>query len=169
MPKLTLRLTHGCCTADTTDTHMDIMLHLPTPMLPMSTPMPTPTMVFHMLTMVRDLLMLNQRLMLVLTLMPMLGMDTTDMALDHTDTEPMDMDTHTDMDTMVRGMLMLSQRLMLRLMLMLTVDTTDTDSDHTDTMDTELDTMDIHTDTDTGERSNFYCQNTLNQIQPCFQ
>jgi len=30
--------------------------------------------------MVRDLLMLNQRLMLVLTLMPMLGMDTTDMA-----------------------------------------------------------------------------------------
>merc|ERR1712029_44304 len=80
MQKLTLRLTHGCCTADTTDTHMDIMLHLPTPMLPMSTPMPTPTMVFHMLTMVRDLLMLNQRLMLVLTLIPMLGMDTTDMA-----------------------------------------------------------------------------------------
>merc|ERR1712227_640894 len=78
MPKLTLRLTHGCCTADTTDTHMDIMLHLPTPMLPMSTLMPTPTMVSHMLTMVRDLLMLNQRLMLVLTLMPMLGMDTTD-------------------------------------------------------------------------------------------
>merc|ERR1719336_854800 len=58
-------------------------------------------------------------------------------------------------------MLMLSQRLML----MLTMDTTDTDSDHTDTMDTELDTMDIHTDTDTGERSNFYCQNALNQIQ----
>merc|ERR1719210_1641094 len=49
MQKLTLRLTHGCCTADTTDTHMDIMLHLP--------------------TMVRDLLMLSQRLMLVLTLM----------------------------------------------------------------------------------------------------
>merc|ERR1712227_637069 len=149
MPKLTLRLTHGCCTADTTDTHMDIMLHSPTPMLPMSTPMPTPTMVSHMPTMVRDLLMLNQRLMLVLTLMPMLGMDTMDTASDHTDTEPMDMDTHTDMDTMVREMLMLSQRLMLRLMLMLT--------------------MDIHTDTDTGERSNFYCQNALNQIQPCFQ
>merc|ERR1712095_149073 len=161
--------THGCCTADTTDTHMDIMLHLPTPMLPMSTPMPTPTMVFHMLTMVRDLQMLNQRLMLVLTLMLMLAMDTMDTASDHTDTEPMDMDTHTDMDTMVREMLMLSQRLMLRLMLMLTMDTTDTDSDHTDTMDTELDTMDIHTDTDTGERSNFYCQNALNQIQPCFQ
>merc|ERR1711983_441074 len=97
-------------------------------------------------TMVRDLLMLNQRLMLVLTLMPMLGMDTTDMASDHTDTEPMDMDTLTDTDTMARGMLMLSQRLMLRLMP--TMDTTDTDSDHTDTMDTELDTMDIHTDTD---------------------
>merc|ERR1719232_1161500 len=99
-------------------------------------------MVSHMPTMVRDLLMLNQRLMLVLTLMPMLGTDT-----------------------MARGMLMLSQRLMLRLMLMLTMDTMDTDSDHTDTMDTELDTMDIHTDTDTGERSNFYCQNALNQIQ----
>merc|ERR1712115_215373 len=169
MPKLTPRLTHGYCTADTTDTDMDIMLHSPTPMLHMSTPMPTPTMVSHMPTMVRDLLMLNQRLMLVLTLMPMLGMDTTDMASDHTDTEPMDMDTHTDMDTMVREMLMLSQRLMLRLMLMLTMDTTDTDSDHTDTMDTELDTMDIHTDTDTGERSNFYCQNALNKIQPCFQ
>merc|ERR1712029_299466 len=157
MPKLTLRLTHGCCTADTTDTDMDIMLHSP-----------TPTMVSHMPTMVRDLLMLNQRLMLLLTLMPMLGMDTTDTDSDHMDTEPMDMDTHTDMDTMARGMLMLSQRLML--MLMLTMDTTDTDSDHTDTMDTELDTMDIHTDTDTdtGERSNFYCQNALNQIQPCF-
>merc|ERR1712014_215981 len=126
MPKLTLRLTHGCCTADTTDTHMDIMLHSPTPMLPMSTPMPTPTMVSHMPT-----------------------MDTMDTDSDHMDTEPMDMDTPTDMDTMARGMLMLSQRLMLRLMLMLTMDTTDTDSDHTDTMDTELDTMDIHTDTDT--------------------
>merc|ERR1719232_1868219 len=128
-------------------------------MLPMSTPMPNPTMVSHMPTMVRDLLMLNQRLMLVLTLMPMLGMDTTDMDSDHMDTEPMDMVTHTDTDTMARGMLMLSQKLML------TMDTTDTDSDHTDTMDTELDTMDIHTDTDTGERSNFYCQNALNQIQ----
>merc|ERR1712227_371742 len=162
MPKLTLRLTHGCCTADTTDMDMDIMLHSPTPML-------TPTMVSHMLTMVRDLLMLNQRLMLVLTLMPMPAMDTMDTDSDHTDTEPMDMDTLTDTDTMARGMLMLSQRLMPRLMLMPTMDTTDTDSDHTDTMDTELDTMDIHTDTDTGERSNFYCQNALNQIQPCFQ
>merc|ERR1712025_1147020 len=101
-------------------------------------------MVFHMLTMVRDLLMLNQRLMLVLTLMPMLGMDTTDMALDHTDTEPMDMDTHTDMDTTEREMLMLSQK--LRLMLMPTMDTMDTDSDHTDTEPMDMDT---HTDTDT--------------------
>merc|ERR1712029_826747 len=100
MPKLTLRLTHGCCTADTTDTHMDIMLHSPTPMLPMSTPMPTPTMVSHMPTMVRDLQMLNQRLMLVPTLMP--TMDTMDTDSDHTDTEPLDMDTHTDMDTMAR-------------------------------------------------------------------
>merc|ERR1719277_2018924 len=105
------------------------------------------------------MLMLSQKLRLML--MP--TMDTMDTDSDHTDTGP------TDMDTMVRGMLMLSQRLMLRLMLMLTMDTTDTDSDHTDTMDTELDTMDIHTDTDTGERSNFYCQNALNQIQPCFQ
>merc|ERR1712115_530325 len=93
MPKLTPRLTHGYCTADTTDTDMDIMLHSPTPMLHMSTPMPTPTMVSHMPTMVRDLLMLNQRLMLMPT------MDTMDTDSDHTDTEPMDMDTHTDMDT----------------------------------------------------------------------
>merc|ERR1712113_803481 len=105
--------------------------------------------------------MLSQKLRLML--MP--TMDTMDTDSDHMDTGPMDTDTHTDTDTMARGMLMLSQRLML----MLTMDTTDTDSDHTDTMDTELDTMDIHTDTDTGERSNFYCQNALNQIQPCFQ
>merc|ERR1712095_256592 len=103
------------------------------------------------------MLMLSQKLRLML--MP--TMDTMDTDSDHMDTEPM--------DTMARGMLMLSQRLMLRLMLMPTMDTTDTDSDHTDTMDTELDTMDIHTDTDTGERSNFYCQIALNQIQPCFQ
>merc|ERR1712029_1266147 len=81
MPKLTLRLTHGCCKADTTDTHMDIMLHLHTPMLPMSTPMPTPTMVSHMLTMERDLLMLSQKLRLML--MP--TMDTMDTDSDHTD------------------------------------------------------------------------------------
>merc|ERR1719422_377613 len=56
----------------------------------------------------RDPLMLNQRLMLMLT------MDTTDMP-DHMpmDTDPMDMDTHTDTDTMARDLLMLSPRPML--------------------------------------------------------
>merc|ERR1711862_377532 len=51
----------------------------------------------------RDPLMLNQRLMLT--------MDTTDMP-DHMlmDTDPMDMDTHTDTDTMARDLLMLSPR-----------------------------------------------------------
>merc|ERR1719210_734854 len=50
----------------------------------------------------RDPLMLNQRLMLMLT------MDTTDMPdLMPMDTEPMVMDTHTPMDTMERDPLML--------------------------------------------------------------
>merc|ERR1719288_442129 len=51
----------------------------------------------------RDPLMLNQRLMLMLT------MDTTDMP-DHMpmDTEPMD--THTDTETMARDLLMPSPR-----------------------------------------------------------
>merc|ERR1712117_853683 len=66
-----------------------------------------------MVTMERDLLRLNQRLMLMLT-------TDTHMATDHTDTEPTDMDTHTD--TTERDPLMLSQR--LRLML-----TTDTHTD----------------------------------------
>merc|ERR1712209_186955 len=53
----------------------------------------------------RDPLMLNQRLMLMLT------MDTTDMPdLMPMDTEPMVMDTHTDTDTMARDPLMLSPR-----------------------------------------------------------
>jgi len=39
----------------------------------------------------------------------------------------MDMDTHTDMDTMVRDLLMLSQRLLLMLMLMLGMDIMDMD------------------------------------------
>merc|ERR1712003_57377 len=91
MLKLTQRLTHGCCTVDTMDMDMVIMLHSPTLMLPMSTPMPTPTMDSHMpTTMARDLLMLSQRLMLMLMLM--LGMVIMDMDRDHTDTEPMDMD-----------------------------------------------------------------------------
>merc|ERR1719420_2804725 len=55
-------------------------------------------------TMERDPLMLNQRLMLMLT------MDTTDMP-DHMpmDTEPMVMDTQ-DLDTMARDLLMPSPR-----------------------------------------------------------
>merc|ERR1712117_337636 len=71
-----------------------------------------------MVTMERDPLRLNQRLMLMLT-------TDTHMATDHTDTEPTDMDTHTD--TMERDLLMLSQRLRL----MLTTDT-HTDTDHMD-------------------------------------
>merc|ERR1712227_67324 len=54
----------------------------------------------------RDPLMLNQRLTLMLT------MDTMDMPdLMPMDTEPMVMDTHTDMDTMVRDLLMPRPRL----------------------------------------------------------
>merc|ERR1712027_168814 len=52
-----------------------------------------------MVTTERDLLRLNQRLMLMLT-------TDTHMATDHTDTEPTDMDTHTD--TTERDPLMLS-------------------------------------------------------------
>merc|ERR1712121_447730 len=100
---------------------MDTMLHSPTLMLPMSTPMPTPTMDSHMLTtMARDLLMLSQRLMLML----MLGMDTTVTDL----MDMLDTTDHTDTgDTMARDLLMLSQRLMLMLMLMLTMDIMDMD------------------------------------------
>merc|ERR1712117_601312 len=83
-----------------------------------------------MVTMERDPLRLNQRLMLMLT-------TDTHMATDHTDTEPTDMDTHTD--TTERDLLMLSQRLRL----MLTTDT-HTDTDHMDTEPTDTDT---HTDT----------------------
>merc|ERR1712117_31486 len=61
----------------------------------------------------------------------------THMATGHTDTEPTDMDTHTD--TTERDLLMLSQR--LRLML---ITDTHTDTDH---MDTEPTDMDTHTDT----------------------
>merc|ERR1719493_333533 len=60
-----------------------------------------------MVTTERDLLMLSQRLMPMLTThMPMV-MDT------HTEPTDMDMDTHTDMVTTERDLLMLSQRLML--------------------------------------------------------
>merc|ERR1712027_127851 len=79
-----------------------------------------------MVTTERDLLRLNQRLMLMLTT------DT------HMDTEPTDMDTHTD--TTERDPLMLSQRLRL----MLTTDT-HTDTDHMDTEPTDMDTPDMVT------------------------
>merc|ERR1711988_549613 len=105
-------------------------LMLTTPMPMVLTHMPMVLMLMElthtpMVTTERDLLRLNQRLMLMLT-------TDTHMATDHMDTEPTDMDTHTD--TTERDPLMLSQRLRL----MLTTDT-HTDTDHTDT--------DTHTDT----------------------
>merc|ERR1712209_33751 len=82
---------------DMLDTHMllDTVTHMDTEPMDTHTPMDT---------MERDPLMLNQRLMLMLT------MDTTDMP-DHMpmDTEPMVMDTP-DLDTMARDLLMLSPR-----------------------------------------------------------
>merc|ERR1711983_507056 len=88
---------------------------------------------------VRDLLMLNQRLLLLpllmLRLMLMPGtdtmdmvLDTTDMATDHTDTLPTTDHTDTDTGARRRG----------RLMLMPGTDTTDMDTDliDTDTTDT---------------------------------
>merc|ERR1712117_1018032 len=89
-------------------THMPMVLtHMPMVLMLMElthTPM---------VTMERDLLRLNQRLRLMLT----------------TDTQPTDMDTHTD--TTERDLLMLSQRLRL----MLTMDT------HTHTDNTERDLL----------------------------
>merc|ERR1711976_204646 len=69
----------------------------------------TELMVTHtpMVTMERDLLMLSQRLRLMLT-------TDTHTVTDHTDTEPTDMDTHTD--TTERDLLMLSPRLRLMLL-----------------------------------------------------
>merc|ERR1711963_223005 len=96
---------------------------------------------------VRDLLMLNQRLLLLpllmLRLMLMPGTDTmdmvlgtTDMATDHWDTLPTT--DHTDTDTGAR------RRGLLMLMLMPGTDTTDMDTDlmDTDTTDT-TDTTDL--------------------------
>merc|ERR1711963_1168661 len=96
---------------------------------------------------VRDLLMLNQRLLLLpllmLRLMLMPGtdtmdmvLDTTDMATDHTDTLPTT--DHTDTDTGAR------RRGLLMLILMPGTDTTDMDTDlmDTDTTDT-TDTTDL--------------------------
>ena len=99
----------------------------------------------------RDLLMLNQRLLLLpllmLRLMLMPGtdtmdmvLDTTDMATDHTDTLPTTDHTDTDTGARRRGLLMLILLLMPvpRLMLMPGTDTTDMDTDliDTDTTDT---------------------------------
>merc|ERR1711974_318465 len=89
----------------------------------------------HMPTMERDLLMLSQRLMLMLTLDTMDMEDIMVLAMPDTDM----LDTH--MPTMERDLLMLSQRLML----MLTTDTMDM-PDLTP-LDTEvLDTEDTTTD-----------------------
>merc|ERR1711915_896146 len=94
------------------------------------------------ITMARDLLMLSQRPRLML----MLTMDTMNMLPTHT---PMDrltmdtMDTHmltTHTLTMARDLLMLSQR--PRLMLMLTMDTTDMLPTHTPMDTTDMPTMD---------------------------
>merc|ERR1712117_344964 len=115
------------------------------PRLMLTTPMPMVLMLMElthtpMVTTERDLLRLNQRLRLMLTT------DT------HMDTEPTDMDTHTD--TTERDLLMLSQRLRL----MLTTDT-HTDTDHMDMVPTHMlesmvdtEATDAHTPTDTTER-----------------
>merc|ERR1719245_597569 len=90
----------------------------------------------HMPTMERDLLMLSQRPMLMLTCM-----EDMDMVLDIMvwDTEPTDMDTH--MPTMERDPLMLSQRLMLTMGTMDMPDLMPMDTD-TEVLDTEDSTMD---------------------------
>merc|ERR1711983_243737 len=92
-PKLTLLFSTEH--TDMLDIHM-LDTHTDTEPMDTHTPMDT---------MERDPLMLNQRLMLMLT------MDTMDMP-DHMpmDTDPMDMDTHTDTDTMARDLLMPSPR-----------------------------------------------------------
>merc|ERR1712088_348583 len=104
--------------------------------------MPDTPMPIMACTMERGPLMLNQRLMLMLTTMVPTAMeDTTVWATDHTDMldTPMPMPTDT---TTARGPLMLSQRLMLMLMLttattaMVPGPTTGTDWDTEDTPDT---------------------------------
>merc|ERR1712025_899243 len=79
-----------------------------------------------------------------LELMVMVDMPDTHMV----DTEPMVMDTHTElMDTMERDLLMLNQRLML----MLTIDIMDMPPGHI-LVDTMEDTEPTDTHTDTTER-----------------
>merc|ERR1712079_792340 len=87
----------------------------------------------HMPTTERDLLMLSQRLMLMLTL------DTMDMPdlMPMEDTEATD--THTPMDTMERDPLMLSQRLMLTTDTMDMPDLMPLDTEVLDTEDTTWD------------------------------
>merc|ERR1712079_977804 len=90
----------------------------------------------------RDLLMLSQRLMLMLTL------DTMDME-DIMVLAMLDMDMlDIHMPTMERDLLMLSQRLMLMLMLMPSMDT----MDMPDLMPMETEATDTHTPMDTMER-----------------
>merc|ERR1711973_529115 len=78
----------------------------------------------------RDLLMLSQRLMLMLTMDMVLDTELLDMVTDHTDTQLMDI--------MERDLLMLSQRLMLTTDTVLDTALLDMVIDH---MDTQL--MDI--------------------------
>merc|ERR1712117_703844 len=81
-----------------------------------------------MVTMERDLLRLSQRLRLMLTM-------DTHMDTDHMDTEPTDMDTHTD--TTERDLLMLSQRLMLTTVMVMDTHTPMVPTDHTLMVPTE--------------------------------
>merc|ERR1711874_448055 len=73
----------------------------------------------------RDLLMLSQRLMLMLTTDTVLDTALLDMVTDHTDTQLMDI--------MERDLLMLSQRLMLTTDTVLDTVPLDTVTDHMDT------------------------------------
>merc|ERR1712117_618682 len=102
-------------------THMPmVLIHMPMVLMLMElthTPMVTTE---------RDLLRLNQRLMLMLT-------TDSHMATDHTDTEPTDMDTP-DMVTTERDLLMLSQR--PRLMLLSCTEPMDMDT-HTPMVPTD--------------------------------
>merc|ERR1712170_51246 len=117
-------------------THMPMVLtHMPMVLMLMElthTPMAT---------MERDLLRLNQRLMLMLT-------TDTHTDTDHTDTEPTDMDTHTD--TTERDLLMLSQR--PRLMLLSCTEPTDMVPTHMLESMVDTEATDTHTPTDTTER-----------------
>merc|ERR1712117_12074 len=104
-------------------THMPMVLtHMPMVLMLMElthTPM---------VTMERDLLRLSQRLRLMLT-------TDTHTDTDHMDTEPTDMDTHTD--TTERDLLMPSQRLMLTTVMVMDTHTPMVPTDHTLMVPTE--------------------------------